>query len=70
MEPVLGNMDPYLGTFNLTRTRLCTQVPEETFGEFLWTFLSTRNCPDIFRVNSSGHFLVVTTNTHRLELLE
>ena len=28
MGPVLGNLDPYSGTFNLTRTRLCTQVPE------------------------------------------
>ena len=26
MKPVLGNLDPYSGTW--TRTRLCTQVPE------------------------------------------
>ena len=28
LGPVLGNLDPYLGTLNLTRTRLCTQVSE------------------------------------------
>ena len=28
LRPVLGNMDPYSGTLNLTRTRLCTKVPE------------------------------------------
>ena len=28
MGPVLGNLDPYLGTLNLTCTRLCTQVPK------------------------------------------
>jgi hypothetical protein len=28
MGPVLGNLDPYSGTLILTRTRLCTQVPE------------------------------------------
>ena len=28
MGPVLGNLDPYSGTLNLTRTCLCTQVPK------------------------------------------
>ena len=28
MGPVLGNLDLHSGTLNLTRTRLCTQVPE------------------------------------------
>jgi hypothetical protein len=28
LGPILGNLDPYSETLNLTRTRLCTKVPE------------------------------------------
>ena len=28
LGPILGNLDPYSGTLNLTRTRLCTKVPK------------------------------------------
>ena len=32
-KSVLGNLDPYSGTLNLTRTCLCTQVPIRIFSE-------------------------------------
>ena len=41
MEPILGNLDPYSGILNLTRTCLCTQVPKyntDIWFNINWTY--------------------------------